>query len=301
MRGRLPAVKWKKIPGRGDIEDRRGQSGGGGGLGGGGLPFPIPTGKGGGGLLLIVGVVLFLLFGGKIGGGDGAPGPLDPGGGLQPAPPAETGTAPKADETFEFAKFVSQDSQNLWAKIFQDSQKEYPRAPVVTFTTSTVSGCGPASAQTGPFYCPADNKVYLDLSFFKILSQRFGAKGDFAAAYVISHEIGHHVQSVLGIERGVREKQQQDPENANRYLVQLELQADCFAGVWAHSTYERGLLQPGDVQEGLNAAAAVGDDRLGARSREQWTHGSSELREKWFRTGFDSGKPDDCDTSDVDI
>jgi predicted metalloprotease len=171
----------------------------------------------------------------------------------------------------------------------------------VTFTTATMSGCGPASAQTGPFYCPADHKVYLDLSFFRELSRRFGAPGDFAAAYVIAHEIGHHVQSQLGIEEQVREKQQDDPGRANVYSVQLELQADCFAGVWARSTYDRGLLDPGDIEEGLQAAAAVGDDRLGARSREQWTHGSSELRVKWFRTGYDSGNPGDCDTSGVDI
>ena len=292
-------MKWKKVPGRGDIEDRRGQ--GGGGLGGGGLPFPIPGGKaGGGGLITIVLIVAFLLFGGKIGGGDGS-GPLDPGGGLQPAPPAETGQTPETNDTLEFAKFVSDDSQDLWTRLFQQSDQQYQRAPVVIFSTGTQSGCGAASSQTGPFYCPADNKVYLDLSFFRVLSERFGAKGDFAAAYVIAHEIGHHVQTVLGIERGVREKQQQDPDNANRYLVQLELQADCFAGVWAHSTYERGLLEPGDLKEGLDAAAAVGDDRLGARSREQWTHGSSELREQWFRKGFDSGKPGDCDTSDVEI
>ena len=292
-------MKWKRVPGRGDIEDRRGQ--GGGGLGGGGLPFPIPGGKaGGGGLITIVLIVAFLLFGGQIGGGDGS-GPLDPGGGLQPAPPAETGQTPESNNTLELVKFVSDDSQDLWTRLFQESGQQYKRAPVVVFTSGTQSGCGAASSQTGPFYCPADNKVYLDLSFFRVLSQRFGAPGDFAAAYVVAHEIGHHVQTVLGIERGVRERQQQDPDNANRYLVQLELQADCFAGVWAHSTYERGLLEEGDLKEGLDAAAAVGDDRLGARSREQWTHGSSELREQWFRKGFDSGKPGDCDTSDVDI
>ena len=141
-----------------------------------------------------------------------------------------------------------------------------PRAPVVTFTGGTQTGCGPASAATGPFYCPADNKVYLDLSFFQELSRRFGAPGDFAIAYVIAHELGHHVQTVLGIEGNVRRQQQNDPGNANLYLVRLELQADCFAGVWAHSTYQRGLLEEGDIDEGLAAVAAVGDDRLGARS-----------------------------------
>lgn len=292
-------MRWKRIPGRGDMEDRRGQ--GGGPFGGAGIPIPIPLGKGGGGLGLIILVVLALLFGGNIFGG-GGDGPLSPGGGLTPAPEAAPGSQPQtADDAFEFAKFVSKDAQDLWTRLFQESGDQYPRAPVVTFTSGTVSGCGPASSQTGPFYCPADHKVYLDLSFFEALSQRFGAPGDFAAAYVIAHEIGHHVQSVLGIEADVRQKQQEDPANANVYLVRLELQADCFAGVWAYSTYERGLLEEGDVEEGLGAAAAVGDDRLGAQSREQWTHGSSTLRVEWFRKGFDSGDPADCDTSGVQI
>ena len=300
-------MRWKKVPGQGDIEDRRGQSSG--GLGGGGLP--IPMGVGGGGLGLIVVVALALLFGGNIlGGGDGG-GTLSPGGIDETVPSAPSGAAPgeestggsatSKDDALEFAKFVSNDAQDMWTQIFQQSGKQYTRAPVVIFTSGTMSGCGTASSSTGPFYCPADHKVYLDLSFFQELSRRFGAPGDFAAAYVIAHEIGHHVQSELGIEDQIRRKQQDDPSNANKYSVQLELQADCFAGVWGKSTYDRGLLDPGDVEEGLKAAAAVGDDRLGARSREQWTHGSSALRTQWFRTGFDSGKPGDCDTSNVDF
>jgi len=301
-------VRWKKVEGQGDIEDRRGQSSG--GLGGGG-GLPIPMGVGGGGLGLIVLVVLALLFGGNILGGGSGGGPLSPGGVDETVPPASSGAAPgdnstggsatTKDNALEFAKFVSEDAQDMWTKIFQQSGKQYTRAPVVLFTSGTMSGCGPASSSTGPFYCPVDHKVYLDLSFFQELSKRFGAPGDFAAAYVIAHEIGHHIQSELGIEEAIREKQQQDPSNANRYSVQLELQADCFAGVWGRSTYDRGILDPGDIDEGLKAAAAVGDDRLGARSREQWTHGSSELRVKWFKTGFDSGNPSDCDTSGVDI
>jgi uncharacterized protein len=287
-------VRWKRVRGQGDIEDRRGQ---GGGLGGG---LPIPIGAGGGGIGLILIVVLALVFGGNIFGGGGG-GPLSPDSGFQPAPQPSGEPPQTSDDLFEFTKFVSQDAQDLWVRIFQDSGEQYTRAPVVTFTGGTVSGCGSASSQTGPFYCPADHKVYLDLSFFQVLSQRFGASGDFAIAYVIAHEIGHHVQSVLGIESDVRRKQQEDPSNANLYLVRLELQADCFAGVWGHSTYERGLLEPGDIEEGLGAAAAVGDDRLGARSPEQWTHGSSELRVEWFRKGFDSGDVNDCDTSGVDL
>jgi uncharacterized protein len=300
-------VRWKKVQGQGDMEDRRGEASGP-FTGGGGLGLPIPMGKGGGGIGLIILVVIALFFGSRVIGGGGA-GPLSPGGIEETAPQAEPGAQPGGesgsaatqDEAFEFAKFVSNDTQNLWTQIFEQSGKEYPRAPVVTFTSGTNTGCGPASSATGPFYCPADHKVYLDLSFFQELSRRFGAPGDFAAAYVIAHEIGHHVQSVLGIEDEIRRQQQEDPDNANQYLVRLELQADCFAGVWARSTYDRGILEEGDIEEGLQAAAAVGDDRLGARSREQWTHGSSALRVQWFRTGFDSGKAGDCDTSDVDI
>jgi uncharacterized protein len=285
-------VRWKRVQGQGDIEDRRGQGG-----------LPIPMGKGAGGLGIIIAIAAILLLGPNVlGGGDG--GSLSPGSGLEPAGPAQPGDdANRGDDTvFEFTKFVGKDTQDVWTKIFRNANRTYTRAPVVTFTTGTsTGGCGPASSATGPFYCPADNKVYLDLSFFQELSQRFGAPGDFAVAYVIAHEIGHHVQTLLGTESAVRQRQQEDPGNANQYLVQLELQADCFAGVWAHSTYERNLLEEGDVEEGLVAAAAVGDDRLGARSPEQWTHGSSQLRTEWFRKGFESGDPNDCDTSDVEI
>ena len=290
-------MRWKRVQGQGDVQDRRGQ---GGMMGGGGLP--IPMGKAGGGLgaILLV-VIATLLFGGNVIGG-GSDSGLSPGG-FDPGPAAGSGAqaGDPEDTVFEFTKFVAKDTQDTWTKLFASSDKQYPRAPVVIFSTATQSGCGTASSQTGPFYCPADNKVYLDLSFFNELSRRFGAPGDFAAAYVIAHEVGHHVQSVLGIEPEVRRKQRDDPDNANLYLVRLELQADCFAGVWARSTYDRGLLESGDLEEGIGAAAAVGDDRLGARSREQWTHGSSALREQWFKTGFDSGDPGDCDTGDVTI
>ncbi len=290
-------MRWKKVQGQGDVQDRRGQ---GGMMGGGGLP--IPMGKAGGGLgaILLV-VIATLLFGGNILGG-GSDSGFSPGG-FDPGPAAGSGAqaGDPEDTVFEFTKFVAKDTQDTWTKLFASSDKQYPRAPVVIFSTATQSGCGTASSQTGPFYCPTDNKVYLDLSFFNELSRRFGAPGVFAAAYVIAHEVGHHVQSVLGIEADVRRKQRDDPDNANVYLVRLELQADCFAGVWARSTYNRGLLESGDLEEGIGAAAAVGDDRLGARSPEQWTHGSSALREQWFKTGFDSGDPGDCDTGDVTI
>ena len=290
-------MRWKRVPGQGDMQDRRGQGGPFGGAG-----FPIPIGKGGGGIGLIVLIALALLFGGNILGGGSDSGGLSPGG-FEPAPESGSGSpsGTSSDDVFEFTKFVSKDAQDLWAQLFQQAQRDYTRAPVVAFTSGTQTGCGAASSATGPFYCPADHRVYLDLSFFQELSRRFGAPGDFAAAYVIAHEIGHHVQSQLGIESDIRRQQQDDPQNANLYLVRLELQADCFAGVWAHSTKERGLLEEGDLAEGLAAAQAVGDDRLGANSPEQWTHGSSALRVEWFRRGFDSGDPDDCNTGSVEV
>ena len=168
-------------------------------------------------------------------------------------------------------------------------------------TNATQTGCGAASSATGPFYCPADSKVYLDVGFFRELRDRFGAPGDFAQAYVIAHEFGHHVQNLLGISDDVSQAQQDDQSHANALFVKLELQADCLAGVWAHSAYEQNLLEQGDIQEDLDAAAAVGDDRLqreatGRIDRESWTHGSSAQRVRWFRTGYRFGDPNACDT-----
>jgi predicted metalloprotease len=171
----------------------------------------------------------------------------------------------------------------------------------VLFRDGVQSACGFAEAATGPFYCPGDEKVYIDLGFYDELSSRFGAPGDFAQAYVLAHEIGHHVQRTLGIEGQVRQAQQARPGAANQYSVLLELQADCFAGIWGHSTARRDILDPGDLEEGLGAAAAVGDDRIqgSARGRvnpETFTHGSSQQRMEWFQRGFQSGQPSACDT-----
>jgi uncharacterized protein len=163
------------------------------------------------------------------------------------------------------------------------------------------SGCGTAQTAMGPFYCPADEKVYIDLGFYKELKDRFGASGDFAEAYVIAHELGHHVQNQLGISGKVEKAQQQDPDGAKALSVRLELQADCLAGVWGHSTQQRNILEAGDVDEALNAAASVGDDRIqkqttGRVNPETWTHGSAAERSRWFKAGFDSGKIESCDT-----
>jgi uncharacterized protein len=290
------SVRFPRRRSSGDIEDRRGQ---GGGMFGGGTGIPIPMGAGGGGigLLVVIALVFFLSRGC---GGSGGLG-IDPIEQFPQAPGASTGAAPDADaKTVEFVDAVIGDVQDFWTEQFSRSNRQYERAKLVLFTSATQTACGVGSAQTGPFYCPLDKKAYVDLSFFRELERRFGAPGDFAQAYVLAHEIGHHVQNLLGVNAQVREEQQRNPDRQNELSIRQELQADCLAGVWGHSTYQRGILESGDLEEGLRAAAAVGDDRLGA-SPERWTHGSSEQRQRWFRKGFDSGDANDCDTFAGDI
>jgi predicted metalloprotease len=205
--------------------------------------------------------------------------------------------APGSDTAAQFVGFVLDDVQNTWAQKFAAQGRTYPRAKLVLFTDQIDSACGFGSAASGPFYCPADGRAYIDLGFYRDLSQRFGAPGDFAQAYVIAHEIGHHVQHVLGLASRVGA----DRRGAESGSVRLELQADCLAGVWANSTRSRELLETGDVEEGLRAAAAIGDDRLqrqamGVIRPESWTHGSSEQRVRWFRRGLETGTLESCDT-----
>ena len=292
-------MRWRRGVGRGQIEDRRGRGGGFGGAG-----FPIGARGGiGGGLGLVVLLVALVFGGGLMGGGGGTGVDVDPR--LDPFPnmPAADGgiEAGADDELKEFVGFVVADVQDSWARSFAEAGRRYEPTKLVLFTQATTTGCGPASSATGPFYCPADSKVYLDLGFFRELRSRFGAPGDFAQAYVIAHEFGHHVQNVLGISGDVQRAQRENPDEANELSVRLELQADCFAGVWAYSAFEENLLESGDLEEGLGAAAAVGDDRLqqqagGQVSPETWTHGSSEQRVEWFKSGYESGDPNACDT-----
>ena len=275
------------------IEDRRGQSGGGlGGLGGmlgrgGGGGLPIPRVGGGIGIIIMLAIVAFALFSsGVIGGG--------PSSRLQGAPDPN-------DDLGQFVGFVVEDVQTEWQRIFRENGRKYQVTKLVLFEQGTQTGCGFASSDTGPFYCPPDRKVYLDLGFFRELRDRFGAPGDFAQAYVIAHEFGHHVQTLLGTERRIREEQERRPNEANELSVRMELQADCYAGVWAHSAFEDNLLESGDLAEGLDAAAAVGDDRIqGSAGQdvdpERWTHGSSAQRMQWFREGYNSGEMNACDT-----
>jgi hypothetical protein len=266
---------------------------------------------GGGGIgTIVVLVIVYLLFikGGGGGGGFDVPGPTSA---FPQVPQSDNGSAsvpgsPDEDREAQFVDFVQGDAQNFWNQQFQTAGKQYQRAKVVLFRNQVQSGCGLASSATGPFYCPLDQKVYLDLGFFNELSNRFKAPGDFAEAYVIAHEIGHHIQQELGIEQSVRKQSQQNPDDANALSVRLELQADCLAGVWARSTYDRGILESGDLQEGLTAASAVGDDRIQQQTQgridpETFTHGTAEQRAHWLQTGFDSGKLESCDTFSGDI
>jgi predicted metalloprotease len=219
-----------------------------------------------------------------------------------PATGEDFATTPEEEELVDFMSFVLDDLQATWRQVLPDA---YQDAQMVLFRDAIRSACGTAGSATGPFYCPVDGKVYLDLSFFDELHRRFGAPGDFAQAYVIAHEIGHHVQNLLGIERKVRTLQGENPGAANDLSVRMELQADCLAGVWGHSTGQRGILERGDIEEGLSAAAAIGDDRIQRQTQgyvapESFTHGSSEQRVGWFRKGLSTGDPNACDTFSQD-
>jgi len=283
-------MRWRAGARSGDVEDRRGESARPRGFGVG-----PRLGLGGLLLLLVLSVVLKQDFFTLLESVPGAAGP-----GTDPAAPARTAT-PGEEKLVDFVDFVVSDVQDTWTSEFQALGRPYERAKLVLFTDAVRSGCGFAETAMGPFYCPADNKVYVDLGFYQELRSRFGAPGDFAQAYVIAHEVGHHVQHLLGLEQQLREAQQRSPAEAAPLSVRFELQADCLAGVWAHSTQQRNLLDAGDVEEGLAAAAAVGDDRIqrqatGVVNPETWTHGSSRQRVRWFRTGFERGRVDVCDT-----
>ena len=272
-----------------DVEDRRGESPAGGGFGGGGMRLGI-----GGFLLLAVLSLIFKKdFFALVSGGPTAS--VEPAPASRESPPP---SSPQEEQRIQFVSFVLDDAQKTWARILPG---RYEKAKLVLFSDAISSACGFASSASGPFYCPGDRKVYIDLSFYDQLQRRFGAPGEFAQAYVVAHELGHHVQNLLGIDEEMRGAQRARPDLANTLSVRLELQADCLAGVWGHSTGERGILESGDVEAGLNAAAAIGDDRLqrGAGRGvhpESFTHGSSAQRVRWFRAGLQSGQIAACDT-----
>jgi uncharacterized protein len=221
----------------------------------------------------------------------------------QPTNPSNPQAPQQNDEQKDFVSSVLGETEDIWGQVFSSMNRNYAPPRLVLFEQGVQSACGMSSAAVGPFYCPMDSKVYIDLGFFNELDQRFGAPGDFARAYVIAHEVGHHVQNLLGISDQVHNLQERSSqEQANALSVRLELQADCYAGVWGYyEDQKRKLLEPGDMEEGLNAAAAVGDDMIQrqsgrAVSPESWTHGSAEMRQKWFTKGFQSGRIDDCNT-----
>ena len=271
-----------------NLDDLRGQTGGGRMIGGRGM------GIGG----AVIALILSLVFGVNIFDGGGGGGPVQTSPGAVDQPVAST---PQEEERIQFVSFVLDDVQQVWAQLLPKLGDQYQEARLAVFRDGVSTACGDAPAAVGPFYCPADQRVYLDLSFFDELARRFGAPGDFAQAYVIAHELGHHVQHVLGIEQRVRQMQGSRPDAANQMSVALELQADCFAGIWANSTSQRRLLESGDVDEALGAASAVGDDQIQARTTgrirpETFTHGSAAQRAQWFRRGMESGDPNVCDT-----
>ncbi|MBC7896942.1 MAG: zinc metallopeptidase [Cytophagaceae bacterium] len=279
-----------------DLEDRRGGGGGGGfGFGGGGGGFGRGRlGLGGIVIVLILSVVFKQDFFSALGGGSGV---------VEQSPAAAAPvTDPAEERDVLILSAVLDSAQNFWQRTLPRMGQQYQRARLVLFRDATQTACGAGQAASGPFYCPGDTRVYLDLSFLEELKSRFGAPGDFAQAYVLAHEIGHHVQNLLGTSGQVHQAQQQRGGTAaNELSVRLELQADCYAGAWAHTASRQGWLDVGDIEEGLGAAAAVGDDRLqkqstGRVSPESWTHGSSEQRMQWFKRGFQNGSPEACDT-----
>jgi uncharacterized protein len=291
-------MKWTPGGESNDIEDRRDDTGG----GGGGFQFGgMHIGIGGALILLVLSIVFKTNFFALLSGG----------GATQPAPssysdpntPRGTSARDQSERPLvQFVSFVLDDTQKTWTTVLpQQENKTYRHAKLVLFRDAIQSGCGGAESATGPFYCPEDEKVYIDLGFYDELKQRFGAPGEFAQAYVLAHEIGHHVQKILGIEAQEQQMVQQNPRLKNPMSVKLELQADCFAGIWANNTQQRGLLEKGDVESALGAAAAVGDDRLqkqatGHVSPDSFTHGTSDQRMSWFRKGLDTGQISECNT-----
>lgn len=293
-------MKWRGRRQSGNVIDRRGtaQSGGGfrlpaggmfgGGTGSGRLPGGLGGGLGGGiGILAIIVIGAFLLFNSGI---------LGDGGNTT----QETGTTgPTADEAGQFVATILADTEDVWTEIFRDGGTTYPLPELVLFSGSTNSGCGFASAASGPFYCPADQRLYIDLAFYDELRSRFDAPGDFAQAYVIAHEVGHHVQNVLGDLS--RQDQARSQAEANEISIRIELQADCYAGIWANRTAELGYLEAGDFDEAMNAAAQIGDDAIQRREQgyvvpETFNHGTSAQRQRWFRIGYQEGFVSACNT-----
>lgn len=285
-------MRWQGRRESDNVEDRRSNSSGP-GLGGGGGGFRLPGGKGG--IVLLIVVVVASYYGvdltSMLSGG-------------QPVQQQSTqrSISPKDDEAAKFTSVILATTEDTWGQIFQKMGRTYQQPKLVMYRGATRTGCGTGQSIMGPFYCPADSTVYIDLSFYDEMKSKLGADGDFAQGYVIAHEVGHHVQKLLGIEPKVRQLQQGATQaEGNRLSVKMELQADCFAGVWGNSMQKQEVLDAGDLQEALNAAEAIGDDRLQQQGQgrvvpDSFTHGTSEQRYTWFKRGFDSGDPAQCNT-----
>lgn len=280
-------MDWKNLPSGGNVEDRRGSGRGGGGLAVGGI----------GGLILALVAMFFGVDPSIITGG-------------QQAQPTQTqpsqNQSAQAQEEFDFVSRTERSLEEVWGGIFQQAGQRFQKPTLVMYSGGTQSGCGTADSAMGPFYCPLDSKIYLDTSFFNLMRQRLGGGGDFAYTYVIAHEFGHHIQNELGIADQVERKQRsaRSDAEANSYSVRLELQADCFAGVWGNKVANQVNLTQADVQEAIRTAEAIGDDTLQSQSRgrvvpDSFTHGSSAQRMRWFNTGLQSGNPNSCDTFNV--
>jgi predicted metalloprotease len=281
-------MRWRRSRTSQNVQDYRGRSTG---LGGGGLKIGLGT--------IVIGVIAYFL-----GGPQAVMQVLSGAGSAAPTPEENIESSVPQDEAGLFVANVLGDTEDTWSALFSQAGGEYPHANLALFGDAINTACGSASSAVGPFYCPADQRIYIDLAFFRQLETDFAAQGDFAKAYVIAHEVGHHVQTVTGISDRVRAAQQQarSQEEANAWQVKMELQADCYAGIWAHhADRSRQLVESGDIDEALGAASAVGDDSIqrrtsGTVNQESFTHGSGAQRQEWFRRGYTSGRVADCDT-----
>ncbi len=304
-------MKWKRNKAKGrDVIDVRGSSPSSGG-GGGGLQIPSVAGLGGGaGIVVVIVIVAIQVFGGGSSGDSGFS--IDDvfSNGLQAPGVGEGQGIPESEdpqaELADFSDYVVADAQDVWTQIFDQDGESYERAKLVLYANAVrTDGCGSATSAVGPFYCPADQRVYLDLSFYEDMRRQLQAPGDFAWAYVIAHEIGHHVQNLKGTNAEVASLERSNPDDANELSVRIELQADCYSGVWASTVFAEGDLEQGDLDEAFTASEAVGDDRLqsqagGEVDSDSFTHGTSEQRRSWFTEGYESGDPAACDTFSVE-
>ncbi len=284
-------MRWQGRRESDNVEDRRNNSSGPSFGGGGG--FRLPGGKGG--IVLLIVVVVAGYYGVDLTG-------LISGGQPVTQQSSQRSISPNDDEAAKFTSVILATTEDTWGQIFQQMGRTYQQPKLVMYRGATRTGCGTGQSVMGPFYCPADSTVYIDLSFYDEMKNKLGADGDFAQGYVIAHEVGHHVQKLLGIEPKVRQLQQGASQvEGNKLSVKMELQADCFAGIWGNSMQKQEVLDVGDLQEALNAAEAIGDDRLQQKGQgrvvpDSFTHGTSEQRYTWFKRGFDSGDPAQCDT-----